>query len=255
MRASFRRPEADFVRASRGARTFPGVGSENYWFRRHEAAYRLAVRFLIRRGGGRTLEAGCGEGYGMDLLRPAGPVVAVDLDPLATSRTARAHAGGRVVQVDACWLPFAPGSFDAIVAFQLLEHLYCPAAFVEAAATLLRPGGVLLVTTPNRETSRDGPQLNPFHVHEYTAGELGGLLRTGFRRVRTAGVHSGPFLRTLDRAAGGSLPHRLAGTPYDRLPRALRLAVRAVRARHFVPGPPRGSLDLFAVAEQPDHPQ
>jgi len=249
-----RKPDPDFVRASRGARTFPGDAAENYWFRRHEAAYRLAARFLAGRGSGRILEAGCGEGSGADLLRRAGPLVALDLDPRATARTAEAHPAGPVIRADACGLPFAPRSFDAVVAFQLLEHLYCPGAFVETVATLLRPHGVLLVTTPNGEASRDG-EPNPFHVHEYTPDQLEGLLRTGFERVAIGGIHARPLLRALDRPAGGSLPQRLARTPFHRLPPALRMAARAVRARHFAMGRPPGCLDLFAVAERPRRPR
>jgi SAM-dependent methyltransferase len=230
------------------------VADENYWFRRHEAAYRLAVRFLAGRGVGRILEAGCGEGYGADLLRRAGPVVAMDLDPVATARTARAHGSGPVVRGDACRLPFAPGSFGAIVAFQLLEHLYCPRMFVETAALLLGPGGMLLVTTPSGDRAADGG-LNAFHVHEFTAGALGGLLRAGFGRVRIGGIHAGLPLRLLDLPAGGSLPHRLARTPFHRLPWALRVSTRAVRARHFGVGPSSGSLDLLAVAERPIGPR
>ena len=48
-----------------GERTVPGVSQENYWFRRHEAAY-LALR--DRCAGALVLEAGCGEGYGAGLL-------------------------------------------------------------------------------------------------------------------------------------------------------------------------------------------
>ena len=101
-----------------------------------------------------------------------------------------------------------------------------------------------------KEASDDG-RPNPFHVHEYTERELDGFLRTGFRRVRIEGIHPRPVLRALDGPAGGSLPHRLARTPFWQLPSTLRLALRAVRARHFALGPASGSLDLLAVAEQP----
>ncbi|MDP9343210.1 MAG: class I SAM-dependent methyltransferase [Actinomycetota bacterium] len=247
-----RAPDVEFIRASRGARTFPGVADENYWFRRHQAAYRVAARLLATRGAGPVLEAGCGEGYGADLLRREGrvQVVAMDLDAGAAAHAARAHSAGPVLRADACRLPFRPGSFSAVVAFQILEHLYCPGEFVETAGVLLRPGGVLLVATPNRETSDDG-NPNPFHVHEYTGGELGGLLGARFERVRLGGIHAGPLLRALDRPAGGSLQHRLARTPFAELPPGLRLAARAVRAGHFQLGQPSGSLDLLAVAERP----
>ncbi len=250
------RPAAarDFVRASRGARTFPGVPEENYWFRRHEATYRLALRVLGPRRR-RILDVGCGEGYGSDVLRRAGPVVSVELDAAASAWATSAYPGSTVVRADACRLPFRPGSFDAVVALQLAEHLYCPGEFVAAAARLLGPGGILLVTTPNRETSSPDGEPNPFHVHEYTASELSGLLGTGFRRVRTAGIHPAAGLAVLGAAAGGSLHLRLARTPFSQLPGWLRLGVRAVRARHFRVGGTDGSLDLVAVAGHPFQPR
>jgi protein-L-isoaspartate O-methyltransferase len=48
-----------------GERTIPGLDVENYWFRRHEVVY----QWLAQRCAGRdVLEAGCGEGYGADLI-------------------------------------------------------------------------------------------------------------------------------------------------------------------------------------------
>src|SRR5512133_814219 len=51
-----------------GERTLPGIPTENYWFRRHEAAYDAVVPFCP---GAVVLEAGCGEGYGADRLAAA----------------------------------------------------------------------------------------------------------------------------------------------------------------------------------------
>ena len=48
-----------------GERTVPGIPEENYWFRRHEVAYR---ELLTYGADAVVLEAGCGEGYGADLL-------------------------------------------------------------------------------------------------------------------------------------------------------------------------------------------
>ncbi|MHB8342501.1 MAG: SAM-dependent methyltransferase, partial [Mycobacteriales bacterium] len=52
-----------------GERTLPDIEVENYWFRRHEVAYRAAVPFVT---GARVLEAGAGEGYGAQILRHGG---------------------------------------------------------------------------------------------------------------------------------------------------------------------------------------
>ena len=66
-----------------GERTIPGLAEENYWFRRHEVVYR---RLLDLCAGRDVLEAGCGEGYGADLIASvARRVVAVDYDEAAVA--------------------------------------------------------------------------------------------------------------------------------------------------------------------------
>src|SRR5438445_522080 len=75
-----------------GERTVPGGPAENYWFRRHEAAYRWAAG----RTSGRVLDAGAGEGYGAAILAGAagGAVVAAELEAAAA-----AHAAARYPSV------------------------------------------------------------------------------------------------------------------------------------------------------------
>ncbi len=67
-----------------GERTVPGIAHENYWFRRHEAAYLDLVRHCV---GAVVLEAGCGEGYGAALIAGhAARVVALDYDELTAAQ-------------------------------------------------------------------------------------------------------------------------------------------------------------------------
>src|SRR6478672_7996287 len=83
----------DAVLTLTGERTIPGLDIENYWFRRHEVVYqRLAQRCV----NADVLEAGCGEGYGADLIAGhARRVVAVDYDEAAV-----AHVRSRYPRVD-----------------------------------------------------------------------------------------------------------------------------------------------------------
>ena len=248
-RPSPERPGSAFVRASRGARTYPGVPEENYWFRRHEAAYRLAARTLRERGFLRVLDVGCGEGYGAALLAGRAHVHAVELDAGSARHAARSYPRVRVVRADACVLPYWPSSFDAVVAMQVLEHFFCADRFLRQVRALLRPGGVALLSTPNRPTFSPDGEPSPFHVYEYTAEELEGLLGVHFSKVSVAGLHEGPWLRTAQRTFAGSLAQRLASGRYAGLPRGVRMVARAVRAGAFRPGPADGSLDLLATVE------
>src|SRR3984893_18055974 len=81
-------PAVDSVLTLTGERTIPDLDIENYWFRRHEVVYQ---RLAPRCAGREVLEAGCGEGYGADLIAGvARRVVAVDYDQ-ATVANVRAR--------------------------------------------------------------------------------------------------------------------------------------------------------------------
>jgi SAM-dependent methyltransferase len=228
-----------------GERTVPNVEAENYWFRRHEAAYRFAAT-RIR---GPVLDTGCGEGFGAAMLASvSGPVIGAELDEQTARHAASRYGSVRVVRADACRLPFRPGAFGGMAALQVLEHLWCPEAFVEAVRELLQPGGTLVLTTPNRPTFSPDGGRNPFHAHEYTTEEVRALLEGSFRTVEVLGVRHGLYLRSLDVLAEGSLQHLLMRTPFEELPSKLRTGIGLVRADHFAVGGAEGSLDLLAVA-------
>ena len=147
---------------------------------RHRAAYECARARLAGRS---VLDLGCGSGYGSALLAPdAGLLVALDrVQPDPAARTTRA----RFCCGDLRALPLRPGSFEAVVSFQVIEHLEDPAPYLRGIGALLAPGGEAWITTPNRALS-DG--VNPYHVREYLAGELEELLRGHFRAVELLGI-------------------------------------------------------------------
>ena len=222
-----------------GERTVPGVSSENYWFQRHVCAY----RFARLRAHGRIVDAGSGEGYGTALLRGA---TGLELDEAAVEHAASKYPGRSFIRADVSALPLRATSVDAIVAFQLIEHLANPGAFISGAARSLRPGGLLIVSTPNRATFPAGQ--NPFHTHEYTASELGALLRRRFRTVEMRGVEHGTSLRLLDGFLGTSVQAKLVAAPWHEQPDWLRTRLRRVHHHDFdVTTTPDGALDLLAV--------
>ncbi len=149
---------------------------------RHRAAYAFAAPHLE---GARVLELGSGTGYGArELVESAGQVVAVDRVRPASGSLG---AGVAFLRADLNRLPLRPARFDAVVSFQVIEHLVDPEPYLRGMAAALVPEGLAIVTTPNLAQS---DRENPYHVHEYRAEELRACLERHFREVEMHGVHA-----------------------------------------------------------------
>ena len=167
-----------------GERLHDGVGLFGVDLARHRAAYHFARPWAEAT---RVLDLGCGSGYGAAELAQHSPCV-VALDRVPPDGSARRDSAC-FVRADIGALPLVASSFDLVISFQVIEHLDDPSDYLDAIATLLRPTGVALLTTPNRLTS-DG--VNPYHVHEYIAEELEGVLDRHFDSVEMRGVGASP---------------------------------------------------------------
>lgn len=232
-----------------GERTLPGIADENYWFRRHEVAYRFLAPWCT---GAVVADAGVGEGYGAAFLRTvADRVVALDYAPDVVAHVRAAYSGVDAVRADLQRLPLAAGAAEVVVSLQTIEHLHDQPGFVAECARALRPSGTLVVTTPNRLTFSPGREtpLNPFHTRELSAAELAALLAPSFDVTRTYGVRHGRRIRRWERRHGPLVDAQLASSP-DGWPAALRTLVRGLTAGDFTvtADDVDTSLDLVAIA-------
>jgi SAM-dependent methyltransferase len=252
-------PDKDAALPLTGERTIPGLAEENYWFRRHEVVYE---RLAGRCAGRDVLEAGCGEGYGADLIAGvARRVVGLDYDESAVAHVRARYPRVEMHHGNLAELPLPDGEVDVVVNFQVIEHLWDQGQFVAECFRVLRPTGVLLMSTPNRITfspGRDTP-INPFHTRELNAAELTELLTAaGFSVEGVHGVFHGPRLVELDERHGGSIidaqiARALADAPW---PDDLLADVASVTTDDFdlVSAAERDiddSLDLVAIAVRP----
>lgn len=252
-------PPGDSALPLTGERTIPGLDVENYWFRRHEVVYQ---QLAPRCSGRDVLEAGCGEGYGADLIAGvARRVIGLDYDDSAVTHVTARYPRVEAIQGNLAELPLPDAAVDVVVNFQVIEHLWDQAQFIAECARVLRPGGLLLVSTPNRITfspGRDTP-INPFHTRELNAAELTELLvDSGFVMDRMLGVFHGAVLREMDARHGGSIidaqiARAVADAPW---PAELLADVAAVTSGDFdiLDAAERNiddSLDLVAIAVWP----
>jgi SAM-dependent methyltransferase len=168
-----------------GERVVPGQIDPDLW-NEHLARYQFASRLVEGR---RVLDAGCGSGYGSArLAASAAFVLGIDSSAEAVdyARTNYASPKAAFSRASGAALPLAGGSIDVVVAFELIEHLADWRAFLEEARRVLAPGGLLVISTPNREYYAESRQLtgpNPFHVHEFDLPELAAALSALFPHV------------------------------------------------------------------------
>ncbi len=153
----------------------------------HIQRYRFASGYVC---GKRVLDAGCGVGYGSNLLANTGAaaVVGVDVSPdaLGIAEKEFAHERLKFLCDDCQTMIRVNGPFDAVVSFEALEHFRDGEAFVSRVAELLVPGGFFIVSSPNKSFSIGE---NPYHVREYTPAEFRRLLEPHFSRVALLGQH------------------------------------------------------------------
>jgi SAM-dependent methyltransferase len=161
------------------------IGRTTNWFwdplqAQHVGRYLWAKSMI---GQGDILDVACGTGYGSALLARSGNhVLGVDVSTEAVAQATH-DFGSPLISFavgDAARLPATTNSVDYVVSFETIEHLQEPAEFVAEVARVLRPGGTLLLSTPDRDIySRgrtDGRSNNPYHPSEMTRAELLALL-------------------------------------------------------------------------------
>lgn len=168
-----------------GERVIPGQVDADLWSE-HVARYAFALRYVT---GKRALDAGCGAGYGAaELAHGASQVTGVDLSGEALEY-ARAHhrLDNLTFTAGSCLaLPFGAASFDVVAAFEVIEHLENPERFIAESARVLKPGGLFIVSTPNKRyyaESRAAVGPNPFHQEEFDVDEFRKALAEAFPHV------------------------------------------------------------------------
>lgn len=154
--------------------------SDNFVYQRSVLAYHEAAK----RVSGDVLEIGTGSGYGIEVIAPHAKRY-VTLDKHALELPDELPDNVEFHQTSVPPLPYEDESFDCVITFQVIEHIEEDVAFVSEIRRVLRPGGRLILTTPNAPMSLT---RNPWHVREYRVEELTNLLGALFAKVEAWGV-------------------------------------------------------------------
>jgi len=168
-----------------GERVIPGKVEVDLW-NEHISRYAFAARYAPAK---RVLDIGCGTGYGAaELSRTATLVVGCDQSTDAIDYARRNYRTGNVefLLASASATPLGNAQFDLITAFELIEHLQDWQGFLREVSRLMRPGGLFIVSTPNRQyytESRAERGPNPFHHHEFDLAEFTSALQVLFPHV------------------------------------------------------------------------
>ena len=148
----------------------------------HLHRYFLARQFCR---GKDVLDIASGEGYGAAIMAQAAKtVIGVDIDPISvefgTANFVKPNLSFKVGSAIA--IPCADHSLDVVVSFETLEHIYEHDAFMTEIKRVLRPGGLLIISTPDSDYySHPSQPLNEYHVRELTRLQFSTLLTQSFK--------------------------------------------------------------------------
>jgi SAM-dependent methyltransferase len=200
------------------------VERDSFWIR---ARTRLLSREVLAAVGpapsAAFLEIGCGTGAFLRSLAPRSPLRLVGSEvSLRGLRSAKAQCPGiELIQLDATAIPFAE-EFDAVGAFDVIEHVDDDAAVLRGIRRALKPGGRLILTVPQHPFLWSGLDVYLRHRRRYTRAELARKLAAAGLRLEyaTSFVFFLFPLMVLSRALDGVRGEPLNG---ERFARRLRL--------------------------------
>ncbi len=230
------------------------VADERYGFARREAVYRFAGHHGDARRVLDMMDVGCGEGYGSALLaQRAAWVLGVSLDGAVVARAAHDYPAVRYeVMTPDGLLPCDDACVDVVLCRDLSSPLFATDRLLAEFFRVLRPGGQLVCTVPNRRAIANGragaSALESLGIPP--AEDPLELIAPRFKVDTLLGLHHGWRLVGLERLLGCSLPDLLDAEPPPLWPRWVRSAVHRVHPSDFSLRADRidEALELIALA-------
>lgn len=220
---------------------------------RHELRESLLLDLVaLARPGPRVLNVGAGQGSFSRLLAARGFAVTSAEASAAAVDVLRDRTLGEVVQADAAALPFADGTFDAVILGEVLEHLQDDVSALREARRVLRSAGVIAASVPRNPAWFSSSDRWAGHVRRYTRDELLAAFRNAGLSVErcvawgfpvSALYHRTVYERHLDRRGAAS------ATPRQRP--ALAVLRALLQLDRLFLGHERGALGYLVLARRP----
>jgi SAM-dependent methyltransferase len=158
----------------------------NFWFRGRNDLIAWALETYLPECRS-LLEIGCGTGFVLQRIRtvlPGAELVGTEIFSAGLGFAAERVPSAAFMQLDARSIPYR-GQFDAVCAFDVIEHIQEDRKVLASVAAALRPGGTLLATVPQHPALWSPQDVHAFHVRRYTAAQLRSRLAgAGFEVVR-----------------------------------------------------------------------
>jgi ubiquinone/menaquinone biosynthesis C-methylase UbiE len=197
-------------------RLVPGTLAWELYQVEHKQRYEFALDHCL---GKFVLDVACGTAYGSTILAQSGAahVVGVDISVEGIASNGKRPERLALASGDACRLPFDDETFEVVVSFETIEHLVNPELLLIEISRVLKPGGICICSSPNRDflPSSGVKEVNPFHPSEMSYAEFNQLFGKYFDiSDRFSQTHSEGYLRHLEilRAINARLrPIRFSG--------------------------------------------
>jgi ubiquinone/menaquinone biosynthesis C-methylase UbiE len=176
-------PERHTELRNTGERFLPSITRSSTGLE-HYHRYLIAAAAVAQK---RVLDVACGEGYGAAMLaQAAAHVCGVDVDAETIATATRKYARQRNLGfacADCQSLPFGDAEFDCVVSFETIEHIRDQHAFLAEVVRVLKPGGLLIASSPNKTPYNLQHDDNEFHEEELEKEEFRALLAQHFAHV------------------------------------------------------------------------
>lgn len=203
---------------------FFATEDRHWWFvGRRRLVTDMLARMDVR---GRILDLGCGTGGVLTHLQPFGEAIGLDPAPEAAGYCRQRDLP--MVIGSGMEVPFADGSFDAVLALDVIEHVPDDVALLREARRVLRPGGVLVVTVPALTWLWSSHDVVNHHYRRYSRDTLTRALRGGGFRPAKVSYYNGLLFPM---AIARKFVHRMNGGGehhLEDLPAPLNNALRGV---------------------------